>query len=150
MDRAVVPTIDVSPLFGPNGPDRDDVDRAIVAAANKSGFLSVTGPSEFVPTAVSTREQMLAVFTLAGADQHELWRNFYEPSNANVYRGWSPRSSDVGVDIYDMGPDVVPERGGSVGSGKDPLLGATPFPSPSLLPGWRGMDAPIKTEVSHV
>ena len=133
----MVPLIDIAPLFGPPGPDRDDVDRAIAGAAGESGFLTIAGPSELVPTAASTRDAMLAVFALPDASQRGLWRNFYEPSNANVYRGWSPRASDVGVDIYDMGPDVVPDRPGSSLSNDDPLLGATPLPSPSELPRWR-------------
>ena len=133
----MVPLIDVSPLFGPPGPNRDNADRAIATAANESGFLTIAGPSELVPTATSTRKAMMAVFALRDSSQHALWRNFYEPSNANIYRGWSPRSSDVGVDIYDLGPDVVSDRGGSIVSGDDPLLGATPFPTPSEMPGWR-------------
>ena len=133
----MVPLIDVSPLFGPRCPHRDNADRAIAAAASESGFLTIAGPNEFVPTAMSTREAMLAVFALPDADQHALWRNFYEPSNANVYRGWSPRTSDVGVDIYDVGPDVVSERDGSTVAEDDPLLGTTPFPMPSELPTWR-------------
>ncbi len=133
----MVPLIDIAPLFGPPGPDRDDVDRAIAAAASESGFLTIAGPSELVPTALSTRDAMLAVFALREASQRGLWRNFYEPSNANVYRGWSPRTSDVGVDIYDLGPDVVLHRPGSAGSNDDPLLGSTPLPPPSELPRWR-------------
>ncbi len=129
--------IDVVPLFGPPGPDRDRVDRAIADAAGESGVLTIAGPSELVPTAASTRDAMLAVFALSDASQHSLWRNFYEPSNANVYRGWSPRSSDVGVDIYDLGPDVVPDRPGWAASNDDPLLGSTPLPPPSELPRWR-------------
>ncbi len=133
----MVPLIDVAPLFGPPGLDRDDVDRAIAAAASESGLLTIAGPSELVPTAASTREEMLAIFTLPDDGQRALWRNFYEPSNANVYRGWNPRSSDVGVDIYDLGPDVVPDRPGSAVSNDDPLLGPTPLPPPSELPRWR-------------
>ena len=133
----MVPLIDVASLFGPPGPDRDDVDRAIADAAGESGVLTIAGPSELVPTALWTRDAMLAVFALPEASQHALWRNYYEPSNTNVYRGWNPRSSDVGVDIYDLGPDVVPDRPGWAVSDDDPLLGSTPLPRPSELPRWR-------------
>lgn len=132
----MVPLIDISPLFGPPGSNRNNADRAIAAAANESGFLTIAGPSELVPTAASTRDAMLAVFALRDTSQHALWRNFYEPSNANIYRGWSPRTSDVGVDIYDLGPDIVPDRYGSAVSGDDPLLGASPVPTPQELPEW--------------
>ena len=132
----MVPLIDISPLFGPPSPNRNSAYRAIAAAANESGFLTIAGPSELVPTAASTRDAMLAVFALRDTSQHALWRNFYEPSNANIYRGWSPRTSDVGVDIYDLGPDIVPDRNGSAVSGDDPLLGASPVPTPQELPEW--------------
>ncbi len=132
----VIPVIDVEALFGPSCPDRDNADRVIAATASESGFLTIAGPSELVPTAASTRDAMLAVFSLPDRGQRALWRNFYEPSNANVYRGWSPRTSEVGVDIYDMGPDIVAFGEGPVECGDDPLLGATPFPTPHELPGW--------------
>lgn len=133
----MVPLIDVEALFGSPGPNRNRTDRAIARAASDSGFMTIAGPSELVPTNASTRDAMLAVFDLPDSSQRALWRNFYEPTHTNVYRGWSPRSGDVGVDIYDMGPDVVADRVGWAASANDPLLGPTPFPAPEALPGWQ-------------
>lgn len=130
----MVPVVDVAPLFGGSSDARDRTDRAILDAASESGFFTIAGPSVDVPTHAAVRETLLAVFGLPLEQQRALWRSFYEPSNFNVYRGWSPRDADVGVDIFDLGPDVAhPGRAAGV---DDPLLGATPLPDDADLPGW--------------
>jgi isopenicillin N synthase-like dioxygenase len=132
----VVPLIDIEPLFGGPSPARDRTDLAIATAANESGFFTIEGPSDHVPTTVAQRQAMLRVFALDADQQRSLWRNFYEPTNPNIYRGWNPRNADVGVDIFDMGPDVIASRT-PLANNDDPLLGATPFPLEESLPGWR-------------
>ena len=133
----MVPLIDIVPLFDGPGDNRDRADRAIATAAHESGFFTIAGPSELVPTTAMMRQKMLTLFALPPEAQRALWRNFYEPSHSNIYRGWSPRSAEVGVDIFDMGPDVIPTRQEkSAAADGDPLLGTTPFPSRAELPGW--------------
>lgn len=131
----MVPLIDVVPLLGAAGRERDRADQEIASAAHNTGLFTIAGPSEIVPTAQANREALLAVFGLAPHVQRTLWRNFYDKSHPSVYRGWSPRSSDVGVDIYDMGSDVVPGRSNHADE-DDPLLGTTPTPEHSEIPGW--------------
>ncbi len=133
----MIPLVDVAPLFQGPGPARDVADRAIATAANTSGFFTIPGPSDLVPTDRPMREAMLAVFSLSPQQQRTLWRNLYEPANVSIYRGWSPRTSNAGVDMFDMGPDVVPDRAEQTNNADDPLLGGTPFPASEDLPGWR-------------
>lgn len=133
----MVPVVDIAPLFEGPTRARDRTDGAIAAAAAESGFFTIVGPSDDVPTGRAMREAMLALFDLPRQRQHALWRNFYEPSHANIYRGWSPRDADVGVDIFDLGPDVARTRAAaSAAADDDPLLGATPVPAAEHLDGW--------------
>ncbi|MGH2849373.1 MAG: isopenicillin N synthase family dioxygenase [Solirubrobacteraceae bacterium] len=125
--------IEIGPLFG-SGPERDQVDALVGAAASTVGVLLVGGPADVVPSGAATRERMLRVFALAPDEQHALWRQSYAPGNAAVYRGWSPRGGEIAVDIYDLGPDVAHARRAA---SDDPLLGLTPLPPRALLPGWQ-------------
>ena len=126
--------IEIGPLFGGSGPERDDVDGAVGAAASTVGVLLISGPAASVPCGAATRESMLRVFGLASAQQRALWRRSYARENEAVYRGWSPRGGEVAVDIYDLGPDIAHARGEA---SDDPLLGLTPLPALGLLPGWQ-------------
>lgn len=131
----MIPVLDVSPLFGGASSERDLVDAAILDAATSSGFFTIVGPTEFVPTDSARRNALLQAFTLEEAQQRALWRQFFEPANANVYRGWNPRSAQHAVDIYDMGRDIAyPTE--SVSAHNDPLTERTPLPPDSALPGW--------------
>ncbi len=130
--------LDIEPLFGPAGPERDRLDAAIGEAAEITGLLLVAGASDLVPCERETRARLLAVFDLPPDEQRRLWRHPYAPENAAIYRGWSPRDGDVFIDIYDIGPDIAyPHRVG----GDDPLLGSTPLPPAELLPGWHELAA---------
>jgi isopenicillin N synthase-like dioxygenase len=132
--RRVLEVIEVGPLFGASGQERDDVDAAIGAAASTVGVLIISGPAELVPCGAATREPMLRVFALAPEQQRALWRHQYARENVAVYRGWSPRGGEVAVDIYDLGPDVAHGRRTA---SDDPLLGLTPLPARRRLPGWQ-------------
>ena len=117
--------IEIGPLFGAPGPERDDIDAAVGAAASTVGVLLISGPAGSVPSGAATRESLLRVFSLAPAQQRALWRRSYAPENEAVYRGWSPRGGEVAVDIYDLGPDIAHPRGEA---SDDPLLGPSPAP----------------------
>src|SRR5580704_9100477 len=125
--------IDIGPLFGGSGLERDDIDAAVGAAAATVGVLLISGPGGSVSGGAGARESMLRVFALAPEQQRALWRRSYARENEAVYRGWSPRGGEVAVDIYDLGPDIAHARGQA---SDDPLLGPTPLPAPGLLPGW--------------
>ncbi len=69
-----------------------------------------------------------------------------------VIVGAGPSGLSAAIRLKQLDPDlsvVVMEKGSEVGA--HILSGAVLDPSglDALLPGWRGMDAPIKTEVSH-
>ncbi len=148
----MIPLVEISSLFGAPNAERDATDFAIAAAAEMSGFLSVTGPSIFVPADVRTHSELLRLFELADDEQRRLWRHFYEPRNANVYRGWSPRSADVAVDIFDMGSDIAhgPFHVDMSTDDMDPLLGFTPLPAVAALPGWHDVVRPYYRSMEQV
>jgi isopenicillin N synthase-like dioxygenase len=129
----VLEVIEIGPLFGASGLERDEIDAAVGAAASTIGVLLIGGPAGSVPCDAVTRESMLRVFSLAPAQQRALWRRSYARENEAVYRGWSPREGEVAVDIYDLGPDIAHER---PDASDDPLLGLSPLPALGLLPGW--------------
>lgn len=126
--------IEIGPLFGAPGLERDETDAAVGAAASTVGVLLISGPDGSVPCGAATRESLLRAFSLAPAQQRALWRRSYARENEAVYRGWSPRGGEVAVDIYDLGADIVHERRDA---SDDPLLGPTPLPAPEMLPGWQ-------------
>ena len=132
-----IPQIDIGALFGPAGAPRDAVDRAIMAASGRYGFMTVTGLPPDVKLAAPTLRDLLRVFALPEAEQRKLWRQKFDPRQANVYRGWFPRQSGTVTckEGIDMGPDLA--YGAAVVDSADPLREATPLPSDALLPGWR-------------
>jgi len=130
----MIEALEVAPLFGEAGAERDRVDTALRELASTIGVLLISGPPELIPCDEATRARLLAVFGLDDAEQRKLWRTSYAPENTAVYRGWSPRGGDVTVDIYDLGPDVAHR---DAPGGDDPLLDPTPLPPSELLPGWQ-------------
>ena len=66
-----------------------------------------------------------------------LWRQKFDASNPNVYRGWFPlqRGFLTSKEGIDLGPDVA--YGASVVNSDDPLREATPLPSEEVLAGWK-------------
>ena len=133
----MIPTIDVSPLFGPASPARDAVDRAILEAAAGAGFMAVTGLPADVPHGPAVRAELLRLFRLPEEVKRRLWRRKFDAGQPNVYRGWFPLQN--GAMTYkegiDMGPDLAdPDRPVDPA---DPLTEATPLPGEAELPGWR-------------
>ena len=139
--RSAIPLIDVAPLFGPPGAARDAADRAILDAAEESGFMTIGGLPAAVPIDAATRRAVLAILDVDPAVQRRLWRRKFAAGNSNVYRGWFPLQADTvtfkeGIDI---GPDLVDPA--AAPGGADPLLEPTPLPREAELPGWRAAAA---------
>jgi len=132
-----IPHIDISPLFGAPSRERDLTDKSIMAAAAASGFFVARGFPPDVPAGHAVRADLLRLFQLPDHETRKLWRQKFDPSHPNVYRGWFPLQSGflTAKEGIDMGPDVV--HGTSVVRSDDPLRELTPLPSPETLPGWR-------------
>jgi len=141
LEPAMIPSLDLAPLFGPAGRARDAADRAILEAAGRLGFLLVEGLPEPALLAPATRQKLLAIFELPEAEKAKLLRRGFAPARPNLYRGWFPlQSGEVSFkEGIDIGPDVAyPERPADA---SDPLLEATPLPAEATLPGWRATAA---------
>ena len=132
-----IPSIDVSSLFGAPSREREHVDRAIMMAAATSGFMVVRGFPPDVPAGSAARAELLRLFQLPESETRKLWRQKFDPSHPNVYRGWFPLQKGflTAKEGIDMGADVV--HGAAVVRNDDPLREPTPLPPPAALPGWR-------------
>jgi isopenicillin N synthase-like dioxygenase len=132
-----IPLIDVAPLFAGPSAEQTGVDRAIMSAAEQTGFFVARGFPDSVRIDAAARSELLRVFNLPDSEIRKLWRRKFDPANLNVYRGWFPLqpghlTSKEGIDL---GPDVAHPQA-SLRTG-DPLCEATPLPRADLLPGWR-------------
>lgn len=136
MTTGKVPVIDISSIFGGSSPARDQADHEIMAAATDTGFMTVTGlPDDMLSRDI--RQRMLSIFDLPQTSKQKLYRQNFDATKSNVYRGWFPLQS--GLPTYkegiDLGPDIA-HGAGRVVSG-DPLTEATPQPDSKELPGWQ-------------
>jgi isopenicillin N synthase-like dioxygenase len=132
-----IPVIDVSALFHSPSVDRDRTDGAVMEAAATSGFFVARGFAADLPIDRRSRADLLRLFELPESELRPLWRQKFDASHANVYRGWFPLQQGflTSKEGIDLGPDVV--YGPSVVRDDDPLREATPLPSAHALPGWR-------------
>ena len=135
---SAIPIIDIAPLFGDAGADRDAVDRAIGAAAFDIGFMVVIGqPPSF---RVGPRRQacLLRLFDMPPASRRPLWKRNFAPENGHLYRGWFPLASSPARNRegYEIGPDILrplPDDG-------DILNEPTPLPPAGTVPAdWRAV-----------
>jgi isopenicillin N synthase-like dioxygenase len=137
----VVPRIDISNLFADSAAGRARTDEAIIRAAADPGFMIVCGLPPSVPIDMQSRRALLRLFELPAAETRKLWRQKFDPSHHNVYRGWFPLQN--GVETYkegiDLGPDIA--HGAALVDERDPLRAATPLPPEHALPGWRSAAA---------
>jgi isopenicillin N synthase-like dioxygenase len=135
MDQCV-PFIDMSPLFGGPSRAREIADAAIMDAAATVGFLVVRALPTDVPVGRAARADLLRLFELPPHETRKLWRQKFDPSHRNVYRGWFPLQTGflTAKEGIDLGPDVA--YGDSLVHRDDPLREATPLPDAQLLPGW--------------
>ena len=136
MDHSI-PFIDIGALFGTPSRARDLTDQAIMAAAAAPGFMVVGGFPPEVPTGRAVRAELLRLFQLPEHETRKLWRQKFDASHPNIYRGWFPLQTGflTAKEGIDMGADVA--YGASLVRADDPLREASPLPSAEALPGWR-------------
>jgi isopenicillin N synthase-like dioxygenase len=136
-----IPLIDISALFAADPGTRAATDRAIMAAAVGSGFMLIHAFPDDVPIGARARSQLLRLFDLPPQELRPLWRQKFDPTHHNVYRGWFPlqRGFPTAKEGIDIGADIA--YGNSVVDTSDPLREETPLPRESVLPGWRAAAA---------
>jgi isopenicillin N synthase-like dioxygenase len=134
--EAAVPIVDIGSLFGPADARRDCTDSAIMAAAADVGFLTVAGLPPDVPHGQAARAELQRIFSLPERELRALWRQKFEPGNANLYRGFFPiqPGNVTSKEGIDLGGDVL--YGAAVVAQSDPLRERTPLPTDVVLPGW--------------
>ena len=138
---AGIPLIDVSALFAAPSRERERTDRAILKAAAGCGFFVAQDFAADVPIDAASRRDLLHVFRMPEPEIRRLWRQKFDASHANIYRGWFPLQAGhlTSKEGIDLGPDVA--FGSSVVRSGDPLREATPLPAEQALPGWRAAAA---------
>jgi len=133
----MIPRIDIAPLFSPPSRERAETDAAIIAAAGNSGFMTICGLPSAMPIQAEKRRALLRLFDLPASVTRPLWRQKFDPSHRNLYRGWFPLQN--GAETYkegiDIGPDIA--HGAALVDATDPLKEATPLPPEAAAPGWR-------------
>jgi isopenicillin N synthase-like dioxygenase len=136
MSELSIPVIDVAALFDGPSPARDRADAAIMEAASTFGFFAASALPGDVPIDRESRSQLLRLFDLPRAKTRPLWRQKFDASHANVYRGWFPLQTGhlTSKEGIDLGADVA--YGTAVVRDDDPLREATPLPPESDLRGW--------------
>jgi isopenicillin N synthase-like dioxygenase len=137
MSNLSIPVIDVAALFDGPSTARDRTDAAIMEAASTFGFFAASALPGDVPIDRESRSQLLRLFELPPAKIRPLWRQKFDASHTNVYRGWFPLQTGhlTSKEGIDLGADVA--YGTVVVRDDDPLREATPLPPESDLPGWR-------------
>lgn len=137
MTELTIPVIDIAALFGPPSLARDRADVDIMAAAATVGFFAACGLPADTPIDRDSRADLLRLFELPESVIRPLWRQKFDASHANVYRGWFPLQTGflTSKEGMDFGADVA--YGPSVVHPQDPLREATPLPADEALPGWR-------------
>ncbi|MFN6977584.1 MAG: isopenicillin N synthase family dioxygenase [Gemmobacter sp.] len=135
MAEPQIPLIDIAAIFAGPSPARDAADRQVMAAATASGFMTVTGlPGDTLSPDV--RRRLLSVFALPEPAKRRLYRQNFDPSRPNVYRGWFPLTPGTPTwkEGIDIGPDIA--HGADRLAPGDPLTEPTPLPDDTELPGW--------------
>jgi isopenicillin N synthase-like dioxygenase len=128
-------------LFAGDSAARAATDRAIMAASARSGFMLVRTLPDDVAIGTAARSQLLRLFDLPLEEIRPLWRQKFDPTHPNIYRGWFPlqRGFPTAKEGIDMGADIA--YGSSVVDASDPLREATPLPTEAALPGWHAAAA---------
>src|SRR5271169_5464992 len=137
MREAMIPIIDIAPLFAAPSTQRDAADQAIMRAAEQAGFFVARGLPKDIRIDAAARSELLRIFQLPDGEIRKLWRQKFDPAHPNVYRGWFPLQTGhlTSKEGIDLGPDVA--HGPAVLRSGDPLCEATPLPAAQALPGWR-------------
>ena len=133
-----IEVVDVSALESGPGPARDAMDRALGQAAQRLGFLVISGAPVEAVTDPADLKRLLAVFDLPEPEKLRLMNRKYAPGNPNRYRGFfvAERPGELRRrEGFDHGADTLAP------AGLDPAVAffAEPsvWPDESLLPGWR-------------
>jgi isopenicillin N synthase-like dioxygenase len=139
--QPLIPSLDIGPLFAGDSTARAATDQAVMAAAARTGFMLIQIPPDNVDIGAAARARLLRLFDLPSEDLRPLWRQKFDPTHRNVYRGWFPlqRGYPTAKEGIDMGADVA--YGSSIIDPSDPLREATPLPPEQALPGWRAAAA---------
>ncbi len=132
-----IPEISIGPLFEPASSAREATDQAIYHAATNEGFMTITDLPNGEATNEAAKQSLLRLFSLTGDKQRRLWKQNFEPSNANLYRGWFPLHSGktLSREGFEIGPDIVRELPNDT---NDLLYQKTPLPDEQDLPGFLG------------
>jgi isopenicillin N synthase-like dioxygenase len=148
--QSAIATVDIGDFFGPASPGRDAADRALMEAAAGTGFLVATGIPDDLAVDANRRRALLRVFDLPPDEIRALWRRKFDPSHANLYRGWFPVQPGhlTAKEGIDLGGDVAHGPGLIVGD--DPLREATPLPAEPSLPGWRAAVAAYYRDMERI
>ncbi len=137
MTRAIE-VVDITALEGPPGPARAAVDRALGAAAERMGFLVITGAPVARVTEAERLADLLRIFTVPAAEKRRLTNRKHAPENDNGYRGYFVRSAPGEPrdrEGFDLGGDLGPE--GADDEIEAMLMEPNVWPEEALLPGWR-------------
>ena len=85
---AAIEVVDVSALDSAPGPARDAMDRALGQAAERLGFLVISGAPVAAVTDPADLQRLLAIFDLPEAEKRRLMNRKHAPANPNRYRGF--------------------------------------------------------------
>ena len=99
-----------------------------MAASASHGFLLISGFPD-ASIGPSARNQLLTLFDLPPEQIRPLWRQKFDPTHPNLYRGWFPlqKGLPTAKEGIDMGADIAYGQG--VVDASDPLREATPLPA---------------------
>ena len=122
--------------------ERDLADRAIVDAAAEVGFFVASRFPADLPVDRDPDQISCACFNLPEDETRPLWRQKFDPSHPNVYRGWFPlqRGFLTSKEGIDLGPDVA--YGPSVACEGDPLARTDAAASRRGIAGLAGIGGP--------
>jgi len=130
---AQIPVIDIGPIFGPDGKDKQTSGHQVREAVTRFGFLVATGlPADFSRNG-NLVQAINRFHDLPDEVKLSLARQKFAPKNRNVLRGYFPVQSDgiaqkEGIDIS-LHDQAWPRS-------DDILLEANVWPSEDQAPGW--------------
>jgi isopenicillin N synthase-like dioxygenase len=134
-----IPRLDIAPLFETCHPRRRAIDRALIEAAGRFGFMTVTGLPDPELVGAEMRRKLLSVFDMPATLLDTLSRNVSDPSRPFANHGYFAARKDRGsfFDGIEIGSDIL--RGELALDHADPLRRPTPLPPEGSLPGWQAL-----------
>jgi isopenicillin N synthase-like dioxygenase len=138
QEADAVEVVDVSALESGPGPARDAMDRALGGAAERLGFLVISGAPVAAVTDPADLSRLLAIFDLPEAEKRRLMNRKHAPGNPNRYRGFfiAERPGESRRrEGFDHGAPTQSAEGmdAAVRFFGEPSV----WPDKTLLPGWR-------------